>query len=443
MYNKEFEIIFDYARNLADDIEIMLSSGTSFSVKIHDQEIEAFNYADSKGISVRVIKNGKVGYAYTEKFDEKTFKLIVNEALDNCRYSENDEVVVLENYPDINQKLDVYSEELDKVDIKDKLKFAMNMEKIAKSFDKRVFNVPYSVMGDGKAYVKIANSKGLNKEDKQNYAFAFVSSLTEEKDDKRVGSDFIISRNFKEFNAQRLAENSVKKSVALLGGKEIKSGKYPVVLNNEMTATILATFSGLFSAKAVQEGKSLLKGKLGELIANNTVTIVDNALYPGGFSTRAFDSEGYPSQKTVLIDKGKLNSLLHNTVTARKDGVKSTGNGTRSYKGSLSISSTNYYLEPGNVKENELFKNYDNIIEIVALQGMHSGANSISGDFSLSAEGFLYEKGKKKYSLKQFTVSGNILKLLNDVEAVADNFKFNMSSYGASSVLIKELVISG
>jgi PmbA protein len=443
MYNKEFEIIFDYARNLADDIEIMLSSGTSFSVKIHDQEIEAFNYADSKGISVRVIKNGKVGYAYTEKFDEKTFKLIVNEAIENCRYSENNEVVVLENYPDINQKLDVYSEELDKVDIKDKLKFAMNMEKIAKSFDKRVFNVPYSVMGDGKAYVKIANSKGLNKEDKQNYAFAFVSSLTEEKDDKRVGSDFIISRNFKEFNAQRLAENSVKKSVALLGGKEIKSGKYPVVLNNEMTATILATFSGLFSAKAVQEGKSLLKGKLGELIANNTVTIVDNALYPGGFSTRAFDSEGYPSQKTVLIDKGKLNSLLHNTVTARKDGVKSTGNGTRSYKGSLSISSTNYYLEPGNVKENELFKNYDNIIEIVALQGMHSGANSISGDFSLSAEGFLYEKGKKKYSLKQFTVSGNILKLLNDVEAVADNFKFNMSSYGASSVLIKELVISG
>ena len=443
MYNKEFEIIFDYAKNLADDIEIMLSSGTSFSVRIHDQEIEAFNYADSKGISVRVIKNGKVGYAYTEKFDEKTFKLIVNEALDNCRYSENDEVVVLENYPDINQKLDVYSEELDKVDVKDKLKFAMNMEKIAKSFDKRVFNVPYSVMGDGKAYVKIANSKGLNKEDKQNYAFAFVSSLTEEKDDKRVGSDFIISRNFKEFNAQRLAENSVKKSVALLGGKEIKSGKYPVVLNNEMTATILATFSGLFSAKAVQEGKSLLKGKLGELIANNTVTIVDNALYPGGFSTRAFDSEGYPSQKTILIDKGKLNSLLHNTVTARKDGVKSTGNGTRSYKGSLSISSTNFYLEPGDVKENELFKNYDNIIEIVALQGMHSGANTISGDFSLSAEGFLYEKGKKKYSLKQFTVSGNILKLLNDVEAVADNFKFNMSSYGASSVLIKELVISG
>ncbi len=443
MYNKEFEIIFDYARNLADDIEIMLSSGTSFSVKIHDQEIEAFNYADSKGISVRVIKNGKVGYAYTEKFDEEPFKLIVNEAIENCKYSENDEIVILENYPDINQKLDVYSEELDKVDVKDKLKFAMNMEKIAKSFDKRVFNVPYSVMGDGKASVKIANSKGLNKEDKQNYAFAFVSSLTEEKDDKRVGSDFIISRNFKEFNAQRLAENSVKKSVALLGGKEIKSGKYPVVLNNEMTATILATFSGLFSAKAVQEGKSLLKGKLGELIANNTVTIVDNALYPGGFSTRAFDSEGYPSQKTVLIDKGKLNSLLHNTITARKDGVKSTGNGTRNYKSSLSISSTNFYLEPGNVKENELFKNYDNIIEIVALQGMHSGANTISGDFSLSAEGFLYEKGKKKYSLKQFTVSGNILKLLNDVEAVADNFKFNMSSYGASSVLIKELAISG
>jgi PmbA protein len=86
---------------------------------------------------------------------------------------------------------------------------------------------------------------------------------------------------------------------------------------------------------------------------------------------------------------------------------------------------------------------HDKTIEIVALQGMHSGANTISGDFSLSGEGFLFEKGIRKHSLKQFTVSGNILKLLQDVEMIADNFKFNMSSIGAASVLVKELAISG
>ena len=443
MHEKEFKIIFDYAKDKADDIEILLSANNSFLVRIHDQSIEAFNYADSKGISVRVIKDGKVGYSYTEKFDEETFKSIVEEALENAKYTEDDEIVIMENYPDIDKKLDVYSKELDKIGVEDKIRFAKSMEKFAKATDKRVFNIPHSIMGNGTGYVKIANSKGLNKEEKQNFAYAYVVALSQEKDDKRVGMDFIIGRDFSKFDAKKLAEKSVLKSTSLLGGEIIKSGSYPVVLNNEMMATMLSTFSGIFSAKAVQEGRSLLKGKLGKDIANNKVTIIDDALHPDGFGTRYFDSEGFPSQTTALIKNGKLKSYLHNTQTARKDKVRSTGNGSRGYKGTLGISPSNFFLKLGEHKEEELFKQYNKVIEIVALQGMHSGANSISGDFSLSAEGFLYEKGERKHSLKQFTISGNILQLFQDVEMIADNFKFNMSSIGAASVLVKELAISG
>ncbi len=443
MYDKEFKTIFEYAKDKTDDIEIMLVADNSFSVRINEQEIESFKYADSKGISVRVIKDGKVGYAYTEKFDSETFRMIVDEAIENSKFSENDEVVILENYLDIDVKLNVYSKKLDKIDVEEKIKFAKEMEKQAKELDKRVFNVPYSLYGDGKSFTKIANSKGLNKEDTQNSAYGFCVVLTQEEDDKRSGLDFAIGRDFSKFDAKKIAEKSVEKAVSLLGGKQIESGKYPVVFDCDMMATMLATFSGIFSAKSVQEGRSLLKGKLEEQIANEKVTIVDDALYPEGFSTRAFDSEGYPSQKTVLIEKGKLKSFLHNTQTARKDKVKSTGNGSRSYKGSLNVSPSNFYLEQGNIKEEELFKKHSQVIEIVALQGMHSGANPISGDFSLSAEGFLYQNGKRLHSLKQFTVSGNILQLLKDVEMIADNFKFDMSSIGAASVLIKELSISG
>ena len=334
MYDKKFKTIFEYAKDKTDDIEIMLIADNSFSVRINEQEIESFKYADSKGISVRVIKDGKVGYAYTEKFDSETFRMIVDEAVENSKFSENDEVVSLENYPDINVKLNVYSEELDKVDVEDKIIFAKEMEKQAKELDKRVFNVPYSMYGDGKSFLKIANSKGLDKEDTQNSAYGFCVVLTQEEDDKRSGLDFAIGRDFSKFDAKKLADKSVEKAVSLLGGKQVESGKYPVVFNNDMMATLLSTFSSIFSAKSVQEGKSLLKGKLEQQIANEKVTIVDDALYPEGFSTRAFDSEGYPSQKTMLLEKGKLKSFLHNTQTARKDGVKSTGNGSRSYKGS-------------------------------------------------------------------------------------------------------------
>ncbi|MDO9577314.1 MAG: TldD/PmbA family protein [Candidatus Cloacimonadales bacterium] len=443
MYNQEFKFIFDYAKDKTDDIEILLNAGTSFSTKINEQEIESFNYSEAKGLSVKVILGGKAGYAYTEKFTEEDFKMIVDEAIENAKCSEDDEVVVMENYPDIDCELKLYNAELDKVSVERKIQLAKDLEKYAKAADRRVFNVPYAVFSDSKGYVKIANSKGLNKEENQNYAFAFVGALSQEKEEKRGGFEFEVSKDFAKFDAKKMAETSVKRSTDLLGGEPVESGSYPIVFNEDTMATMLATFTSIFYADAVQEGRSMLAGKMGQKIANNKVTITDDALHPEGSSTRKFDSEGYPSQTTILIDKGILKTYLHNTKTARKDGVRSTGHGSRGYKNSLGISSTNFILKPGELKENELFQQHDKIIEIVSLQGMHSGANTISGDFSLSGEGFLYENGKRKHSLKQFTVSGNFLKMLQDVKMIADNFRFNSSAIGTASVLIKELAISG
>ncbi|KQC06374.1 MAG: hypothetical protein APR54_07355 [Candidatus Cloacimonas sp. SDB] len=442
MYEKEFEFILNYARDIVDDIEILLFEESSFSTRIHSQEIEAFNYSDTKGIGIRILKNGKVGIAYTEKFDEDSFQLIVNEAIENSELIENDDEVIFENYPDVDTDLQFYSSQLDEIKVEDKIEFTKNMEKFCRAADDRIINVPYSMMGNGKYFVKIANSKGLSKEEMQNIAYAYVGCLAADKEDKRMAFEFQIGRDFSKFDSHKLAEKSAEKSIELLGGKDIKTGKYPIVLNNEMMATILSTFSGIFSAKSVQEGKSLLSGKLQQKIANKNISIVDDALHPEGSGSRSFDREGYPSQRTVLIDKGVLKTYLHNTVTARKDKTKSTGNAVRNYKSSLSIATTNFYLEPGNISRKELFNQHPQIVEIVSLQGMHSGANPISGDFSLSGEGYLWEKGERKYSLKQFTISGNFLELLNNVETIADDFLFNISSFGASSVLIKELAIS-
>ena len=443
MYTKEFQTIFAYAKDKVDETEILLSAGNSFSVRINEQNVESFNYADSKGIGVRIVKGGKVGYAYTEKFDEMTFKSIVDEAIENAKFTENDDVVIMENYPKDSDTPNIYSEELDKVDVTKKIQLAKDLEKYAKDVDKRVFNVPYAVYADGKSYSRIANSKGLDKEDTQNYAYAYVAVLSAEGDDKRMGMDFLITRDFGEFDPKKMAKEGVKKSTDLLNGKPADSGKCAVVFNNEMMATMMATFSGIFNAKSVQEGRSLLKDKIGQKIANENVTIVDDGLHPNGFSTSAFDSEGYPTEKTVLIEKGVLKSYLHNTITARKDGANSTGNGSRGYKGTLGISTSNFLIEAGELKESDLFTKHEKTIEIVSLQGMHSGANAISGDFSLGAQGFLWENGKRVHSLKPFTVSGNFLQMLSGVEAIADNFKFDMSSNGASSILINELNISG
>ncbi len=443
MYEKEFKTILAMAKDKVDDIEVLLSANRSFSVRINNQEIENFSYADTRGIGIRVIKNGKAGIAYTEKFSDDAFQHIIKEALDNCKFIEKPDKAIIANYP-TNEcgDLKTYNTELAGVDVNEKIQLAKDLEKLAQEADKRIINCPYCGYGDGESFVKIANSKGLDKEFKTNYASAYIYVLAGEGDEKKMAGDFVLTRDFKELNAQDLAQKAVEKACGLLGGKTFDPGTYPVVFNNEMTANLISTFSSLFSAKSVQEGRSLLKGKIGEKIASDKITLVDDGLYVGGFATSPFDSEGHPSATTMLIENGVLKNYLHNTETAKKDNTVSTGNGARSYKSALGISPSNFFIKKGDVDRADLFKKHPAIIEITSLQGLHSGANPISGDFSLGAEGFIWVDGEKKHALKNFTVSGNFLTMLAGVEEIANDFKFVAGSIGASSILIKELALS-
>ncbi|MCD4828262.1 MAG: TldD/PmbA family protein [Candidatus Cloacimonetes bacterium] len=443
MFNNIIDKLLKLGAQQADDIEVLIVGENSFSVRVHDQQIEAFNYSDSKGLGIRVLIDGQVGVSYTEDFNESALQMVVREAVANARINEQAEKVVLANYPEVDAKLELFNESLEKVPVEDKVALIKDIDRIARKLDKRIINVPYCMYGDGKSIVHIANSKGLNKQERTNSTYSFLSPLAQSGEEKRAAHAFALTRDFSKLNAEELAREAVKNTVELLGGQKFDAGMYPVVFNGETMASMLSTFSGLFSARQVHEGRSLLAGKLGQSIASDHVTLLDDALHPTGFSSRYFDSEGYPSQSTLVVDAGKLKTYLHNTVTAAKDGVHSTGNGTRGYKGDLRITPSNFYLKPGVATRGELFSAQPRLIEIVALSGLHSGANAVSGDFSLSGEGFLWENGERKHSLQMFTVSGNILDMLHDVQAVADDFQFQMNTFGAASTLVGGLSFSG
>lgn len=443
MYQKEFDLIFDTAKKMVDSIEIFLTAEKAFSVKISKQEIESFNYTNGRGLGIRVIKNGKIGYSYTEEFSKDAFKTIINEALENSKIITSTDETELELFPDTEVQLDFFNKNLEEVELTDKIHFAKNLEKLAYEKDKRIKIVPYAMYSDIKLFTKIANSKGLNKEYTTNAAYCFLSVLAADGDKKRMGSDFFFTRNFKEFDAQKLVDQCTDQAISLLYDRPVDKTSCPVVFNNVAMSSLLSTFSKIFSAESVLQGKSLLSDKLDSKIANNLVNIVDDPLLSTAFSSRPFDSEGYPCRKIRLVDNGLLKTFLHNTKTAKKMNTKSTGHASRTYKSSLDVSSSNFYLEPGNLKNEDLFTRHNQVIEVVSLQGMHSGANPVSGDFSLSAEGFLWENGKRVSSLENFTVSGNFLTVLHDIEAIADNLRFSPGSFGSAAVLVKKLNISG
>ncbi|MCD6328943.1 MAG: TldD/PmbA family protein [Candidatus Cloacimonetes bacterium] len=444
MFEKEFQNIHDLAKK--HDIkhyDVYLSKSKSFSVKVFHQDIDTFSYSDSLGLGIRIIFNDVTGYSYTEKLDKESLSAALLRAKNNAKAVDYKEKVVLVNYPAIDKDLDIYNKDLVGIPLEDKINKAKEIEKVALDSDERIINVPHALIGDNEDFVKIANSSGLNTEYSSNACYGFSFCLAKEGDETKSGYFEIISRDFSDIIPQKISNGASQKALELLSAHEIQSGNYPILFNNEMAATLLGTFWSIFSAKTVQEGQSLLKGQLGNTIAHPIVNIIDDALLNNGYNTRPFDDEGYPSQKTSLISDGILQSYLHNTMTALKDGTISTGNASRSYKTSINISPSNLYIKPGLSSKSELYSVFPKCIEIVQLSGMHSGCNTISGDFSMGAQGFYCEEGQRKYPIHNFTVSGNFLQLLKHIVGLADDLKFKLSATGSPSILVENLSISG
>lgn len=444
MFEKEFEEIKSIAKkHNISHYDAYLSTSHSLSIRIFHGDIDSFNYSDALGLGLRIIIGERTGYAYTEKLDRESLEATLCNARDNARIVDYKEEVKLGNYPPITKKLDIYSEALSKISVEDKIKKAKEIEKASYDSDKRIVNVPQSIIGNNESYVKIANSCGMTKEYITNACYGLSFCLAKKDDETKSGYFEHLSRNFNDINAVEISSRAAKKAIELLGAREISSGNYPVLFNNEMAATLLSTFWGIFSAKAVHEGQSLLKGQLHKEIASPHLTIIDDALLDGGYNTRPLDDEGYPSQTTELITAGTLNTYLHNSITALKDGIPSTGNASRSYKTTIGISPSNLYIKPGISTKKEISSSVKNYIEIVQLAGMHSGCNTISGDFSMSAQGFYCENSERKYPIHNFTVSGNFFNLMKQIIGIAEDLSFKLSAIGAPSILVDELSISG
>jgi PmbA protein len=195
---------------------------------------------------------------------------------------------------------------------------------------------------------------------------------------------------------------------------------------------------------SAQKGLSLLKDKEGEIIASELLTIVDDPLLDNGLGSAPFDDEGVATYRKEIISNGKLETLLHNLKTANKDNIKTTGNGFKSsYSSSVGVSPTNLFIQKGEYSLEELMNKLGEGVIITDFAGLHSGANSITGDFSLAAKGYYIKDGKKQYPIEQITVAGNYFDLIKDIKAIGDDLNFPMSSFGAPSILVNTLSIAG
>ena len=370
--------------------------------------------------------------------------MLVKKAKENVSAIENNDIQFIYEGDKEYKEISTYYEALENLAPDKLINIAINMEKEAKKYCDKVESFSGCAISYSSGKYGIINSKGLNLKNKSNLLTAYVVPIVKDGENMYDGCGYVVAKSLDEIDPAKIAKMGVDEALSKIGATSIPAGNYKVIINNEAMVSLLSTFAGIFSGDAVQKGLSLLKGKEGEIIASDIVNLVDDPHLKDGLASVAFDDEGVATVKTYLIQDGKLNTLLHNLKTANKAGVKSTGNGFKaSYASPISVSPTNFYIEPGVNSLEEMTKKIDKGLIITDLAGLHSGANSITGDFSLAAKGFYIENGVKTHPVEQITVAGNFFTLLTDIEEVGNDLKFPMSSVGSPSIMIKELSIAG
>lgn len=424
--------------------EIYLSSGDSFRAMCQQGQVNNYTVNSTRGLSLRGLYQGKMGYAATEAFDDEAVAQLVRGVKESAALIEDEDVQ--EIYPGDAEypALDQYNPALDQVPEARKLQFVLDLEKCAKEKDPRIVQLTYDMLSTTSGQTRIANSYGLNLSFRDNLAVAVASALAKEGDRVSTGTGFAISRDFEALSVEKIAGEAVEEALFMLHAAPVPSGTYRAIIHSRCMPDLLGVFSDVFSAENAQKGMSLLAGKEGEVIAAPCVTLMDDPLLPGGLASRPFDAEGVAARPKAVIEGGRLTTLLHNLKTARKAGVKTTGNAAKGgYAGTVEVAPSNFYLKPGEKSLEQLTAEMGEGLVITDVSGLHAGANAISGDFSLIAQGYTVKNGRKDQPVERITVAGNFYQLLKNIRAVGSDLCFPGSSMGSPSVDVGEIAVAG
>jgi PmbA protein len=300
--------------------------------------------------------------------------------------------------------------------------------------------------GDAVSRVALASTAGVSAEYFRTDCWCVASAIAERDGDTQTGFSFRVAREPDELDWEAAAREAADRGARLLGATKPGTERLPVILDPWAAAAFLGVLASGLSAEEVQKGRSLLAGQIGEGVAAETVTLVDDGRLADGPASAPFDDEGVPTARTPLIDRGVLRGFLHNTVTARREGSASTGNASRpSYRGVPGVSPTNLLVEPGPDEPDALLARAGRAVYVQEVKGVHSGANPVSGEFSVGASGLRVEGGELGGPLREMTIASTLPEVLRGVEAVGSDvrFLFGAGAIGTPTILVGEMTVAG
>ena len=338
--------------------------------------------------------------------------------------------------------LDLYHEDVYSLPGPERIEYARRTEKAALDFDARIKNSEGGSFDAATGHKVLANSQGFVGEYSRSYCSVAAVPIAQTEDGGMQRDYwFSVARMLKKLDApEKVGRIAAERTIRRLGARRVKTARVPVVFDPMVSTSILEHIFEGINGDSVYRGASFLAGKLGEKIAGDNVTVIDDGTIPGGFGTSPFDGEGIPTRRTVVIENGVLKSYLLNTYTAKKLGLQTTANASRGLAGTPGIGPGNYFLQPGQKSAKELIAGIKEGLYVTEFLGQ--GVNLVTGDYSRGASGLWISNGELGYPVEEITVAGNLKDLFFNISEIASDLEFR-GSVAAPTIRVDGLTVGG
>ncbi len=445
--------LLDIARRVAgvaqgqEQVEAYVSRMRETDVKVHDADVESLTVAERSGVGVRVVVDGRQGFAWAGSLDDDVVAEAIAGARDNVSFATPDTALGLatpEDTAGTAVALDLWRDDVVHTDTADKVALALAAEAATRAADVKVRAVESASYGDTALEAVIATSTGVEASARRTSCSVTSFALAGDGSDTRTGYGFSAGRSVGDLDVDVAASDAAERAVRLLGSQQPASARLPVVLDPLVTRSLLAIIGAALGGEAIVKGRSMFVGRIGEEVAAPAVTLTDDPTNPDAFGASSHDSEGVPTRRVELIGEGVLRGFLHNVYTGRRSGTGTTGSAVRGgYASTPGVGARALSLVPGALSPAELHAAAGDALYVQSVSGLHSGTNPVSGDFSVGAEGLMLRGGSFAEPVREVTIASTLPRMLHDIVEVGADLTWLPGGGAGMTLLVDGMTISG
>lgn len=424
--------------------DAMIREDDTFSVTVRMNEVDTLKEAISRGLLLRLFVRRRMATSFTSDLSRPVLEQLVDETLEMATITSEDESGGLPDSDLFRTKfpeLDLLDSEWETLRPEDRIEMARTAERSALALDPKIVNSDGASFDYTRTKTVLANTLGFVGGFESTVSSLAVVPIAQSKSGMQRDYWMSMARHRKNLEMpESIGRKAAERALRRLDARKGPTCEAPVVFDPMTARSLLGHVFQAVSGDAIYRRSSFLVDRIGTAVAAERVTIVDDALLPGGIGSSPFDDEGIPCRTNVIVENGVLCNYLHTSYTARKLGARPTGNGTRAMSGAVTVGPANFYLKPGPYNPDEIIGSVESGLYVVELIGF--GVNQVSGDYSRGATGIWIQNGRLAYPVQEVTIAGNLNDMLKGIEMIGSDLTF-LGPIAAPTVKIRKMVVSG